>query len=241
MCLHPRVSSPSRRVREDGVSGGPIAALSADTTTPKSTRADRPSENSDETTGVVGAARGPSAGSVTKVSRKRAATDNESNPDVAIKPIAQPSTATSPERGVSDEATAEVKKTVASASAVSDEGHETTDGKRLHKRVKAVHFSPIDRPSSSAEDVDDEGAFAMHATVLRSVPAALDFMFNKIKSLEDQVAVLVSRENNVKANARRSEQLVADQLHKFAAMSTALLELQARVSGAAVFEPSQSV
>ena len=231
------------------MSGVPIAALSADTATAVSTPANGPSENTEETSGVVGAPRGPSAGSVAKASRKRAATDNEGNPGVASKPTAQPSTATSPARRVSGNTTDEANKAAAQSSsssasharAVSDESHETTDGKRSHKRVKAVHFSPIDGPSADARDVDDEGVFAMHATVLRSVPAALDFMFNKIKSLEDQVALLVSRENNVKANARRSEQLVADQLHKFAAMSTALLELQTRVSGAAVFEPSQSV
>ena len=114
------------------------------------------------------------------------------------------------------------------------------------KRVKAVHFSPIGSDASTAarsvrggDDGDDDTAFATHVKVLRAVPAALEFMFEKIKSLEDHIATLVARENNVKANARRSEQLVADQLSKFAAMSTVMMELQARVSGAAVFEPSR--
>jgi hypothetical protein len=133
-----------------------------------------------------------------------------------------------------------------SAAALQASTDESAGEERPQKRVKAVHFSPIGSASSAArsiangDDNDDDSAFAAHAKVLRAVPAALDFMFEKIKSLEEHVATLVARENNVKANARRSEQLVADQLSKFAAMSSVMMELQARVSSAAVFEPSRS-
>jgi len=104
---------------------------------------------------------------------------------------------------------------------------------RPAKKAKAMHvqFSAPETPEGAYPSKD----FAKHAAVLRRVPDAIEWMLRRVRDLEAEVDGLRTREANVKANAKRSEMVVSEQLAKIASSLTALTEVKQRVEDGAMF------